>query len=198
MTVGKIKIECEGSGLIDISEMSEFQDDIKDLSRGNFLKLKNHIINNGYSFPICVWQNGDSYYILDGHQRKRVLTKMREEGFEVPPVPVSMVRAVSFEQAKRKLLAGASQFGNINSQGMHEFLLSNNIEFEEMFETMAFADLSFDKFQKEYYDVPNPDVDDLVHVEPEYLVIIKLDNEPAQSEIFDELNRRGYQCKLMS
>jgi hypothetical protein len=151
-----IRIECEGSHVMDIADMRPFQGNLKQLDEVDYLKLRGQIVDNGFSFPISVWHNDNSYYLIDGHQRQRVLLKMREEGWEVPLIPIVMVRAKSFDQAKRKLLAATSAFGKITHQGLYEYLADSSISIDEIAETMRLTDVNIDIYRSEYLDLPPP------------------------------------------
>ncbi len=67
-----------------LRNLHPLQGNLKELSVPNFEKLKHSLLKHGISFPLFVWQHGGINYVLDGHQRDRVLRRMQEEGYEVP------------------------------------------------------------------------------------------------------------------
>lgn len=147
-----IRIACEGAGLLSIDDMTEFQGELKSLSKANYEKLKMQL-EKGYSFPIAIWKAPDGLnYILDGHQRLRTLSRMRSEGWVVPLLPVSYTEAQSYKEAKEKLLAAASQFGTVESQGLYEFLSDANLDIDEIVKATAFPEINFDDFRNEFFD----------------------------------------------
>src|SRR5215475_10573600 len=79
-----INVRCEAAVNINLADLTQLQGDLKELSEGNFNKLKTSILKHGITFPFFVWQNQSVNYILDGTQRDRVLKRMIEEGYQVP------------------------------------------------------------------------------------------------------------------
>lgn len=152
-----VAVACEGSDVMDIADLREFQGNLKSLSDADYMKLKGEITELGYSFPICVWQHSKQNFILDGHQRRRVLMKMREEGWEVPKLPVVVVHAETYKEAKQKLLAAASQFGRVESQGLYEFMDEAGLSIDELYERVRFPELDMQMFRQEYFEMPTMD-----------------------------------------
>ncbi len=83
--INQIKIAVRGAGTLPLDEFTEFQGELKSLSKLAYESLKNEIIENGFSFTIHIWINDGKNYILDGHQRLRTVKKMVKEGCECPP-----------------------------------------------------------------------------------------------------------------
>ena len=117
-----IRIECEAADLIELDELSGFQGALKALSDEDHAKLRNVILEYGFSAPIIAWRDADKRHVLDGHQRMKVLHGLREEGYRIPPLPVSWVTARSKAEAKRKLLTIASSYGKMTKKGLVVFL----------------------------------------------------------------------------
>lgn len=117
-----VHIACLGADVASLDEFVELQGDLKSLSKENYEALKTEIIEQGFSFPPNVWFHDGKKYLLDGHQRVRVLRRMREEGFTIPPIPFSVVEANSMDQAKIKLLGAASQYGKTEEKGLAAFI----------------------------------------------------------------------------
>jgi hypothetical protein len=82
-----IKITCKAATNIPLEELTPLQGDLKELSHRNFEKLKRPILRHGLSFPFFVWQHDGVNYVLDGHQRDRVLRKM-QVGLGVKSLPL--------------------------------------------------------------------------------------------------------------
>lgn len=117
-----IRIECEAADLIELDELSGFQGELKALSDEDRAKLRNVILEYGFSAPIIAWRDADKRHVLDGHQRMKVLHGLREEGYSIPPLPVAWVAAGSKAEAKRKLLTIASSYGRTTREGLDAFL----------------------------------------------------------------------------
>lgn len=152
MSEVKSAIVGDNIARIDITELSEFQGNLKDLSSENYVKLKNEILELGFSFVIHAWKNDGKLYILDGHQRTRTLMKMREEGFTVPKIPVVLVQADDYKQAKKKVLAGTSQFGEMTGQGLYEFIGESGLDWRDVIRENRFPEIDPVKFVEEFFD----------------------------------------------
>jgi len=119
---GTVRMACTGAAAVDIAELSGFQGTLKTLTPTNAAKLRAQIVDTGFSEPISIWQHGGKNLVLNGHQRLTVLAGLRDEGWNVPPVPVSLVEAADEDEARRKVLAFASQYGSVTSEGLAAFL----------------------------------------------------------------------------
>lgn len=118
-----VEIKCSGDQFLPLSALSNFQGKLKTLSDVNYNKLRKQIEENGFIVPFFVWQSGEKNYILDGHQRESVLTRMQADGIELPEkYPVVYVHADNRKDAKKKLLAINSQYGKMTQSGLFDFV----------------------------------------------------------------------------
>lgn len=62
------------------------------------------------------------YKALDGHQRIKALCSLREEGWDIPLLPVAFIEASDEADARKKLLAISSQYGEFDSSELSEWL----------------------------------------------------------------------------
>ena len=126
----KIKVTVDTGKTLPMNYLEVLQGNLKDLSDENYKKLRASIIKHGFSFPIFVWENPEDakIYIVDGHQRFVTLSKMKEDGYSVPQLPVVFIEATNLNHAKEKLAAAASQYGKFTEEGVASF----------------FADMDFD------------------------------------------------------
>lgn len=154
MDLKLVEIKCQGAERVPLDQLKGFQGNLKELSRENYEKLKHELLRHGFSEPISVWKRGDEYLVLNGHQRVRTLTAMRDEGYKIPDLPVSFVEAKDEKEAKEKILALTSQFGEITEQGLYEFTQVAGIDFEYL-ETLRFPEVNLDKFKENFDDVPS-------------------------------------------
>lgn len=99
---------------IAIKDLKPFQDNLKDLTKDNYQKLKNSILKFGFFVPIFMWND----YILDGHGRHRVMV---EEGWGDTEVPIINIEAKNELEAREKLLHITSQYQTITIEGLDEF-----------------------------------------------------------------------------
>ena len=86
---------------IDYRDLIELQpNSFKDLSQKNFDKLSNSFNVHGFITPYFVWKDKDKHFILDGHQRSRVLSTLEPNGLEVPYI---LIDAKNKQEAAKKL-----------------------------------------------------------------------------------------------
>ena len=143
-----IKIKCKGYAEVSHKELKPMQGDLKKLSDLNYNKLKKEILDTGFSEPISVWKKGKNHFILNGHQRLVTLNRLEKEGYEIPPIPISLVDAKNKEEAKRKVLSLASQYGTVDAEGLKEFIADMSIEINEVFDHFEFPDIDKDEVLK--------------------------------------------------
>ena len=144
MTKKAIQIKCEGASTLPLDSLEPFQGEFKSLDRINAERLKREILMDGFSDPFNIWRDQDHFWILDGHQRRLVLLSLRKDGYEIPDLPVVWVEADSFEQAKRKVLAQASQYGEVDQAGLIEMMNSACLETSELIDTFRFPEIDFE------------------------------------------------------
>ena len=136
-----VRIACKGSDSRELGELRNFQRGLKTLSKEAAKRLKREIRELGFSEPVSVWEHGGVSHILNGHQRVAVLKMLAEEGYEVPQVPVSVVEAANESEAKRKVLALTSQYGEITPEGLQGFLAEAEIDLQEAMESFRFPEV---------------------------------------------------------
>lgn len=150
-----IKVTCEAAALVPLDEMTELQGNLKDLSTENYERLKKSIIDHGVSFPFNLWKTGKTKYIIDAHQRYKVLKRMRDEdGYTVPDLPVAWIKAKDKREAAKKVLAATSQFGTITPDGLHQFMTTFELDMALVKDSYSFNEIDFTKFADAYYAEP--------------------------------------------
>jgi hypothetical protein len=154
MKLKEIEIKCKGSMTLELNQITPFQGDLKSLSKESYDKLRKQILELGFSSPFHVWKDEGLYWCLDGHQRLRVLTEMkRSEGYKVPRLPVVEVEAASEFEAKKKVLALTSQFGEITNESLFEFSSFANIDLPTL-KDFRFPELDMKKFEQSFFEDP--------------------------------------------
>lgn len=137
-----------------LSSLTDFQGDLKSLSEDSFNRLSKSIINKGFFVPLAVWTEKKTKIkrILDGHQRVRVLTKLAEEGWVIPELPVLNVEAKDEQEAKDKLLLLVSQFGKVEKQGLYEYLNIAGLDEKTVLTDYDLPEVDGMKFLDEFYN----------------------------------------------
>jgi hypothetical protein len=124
-----IIIQCKSHTTLPIDRLLEFQGNLKRLTQKNREKLIGSICERGFIAPIFVWDDSGDYRLLDGHQRLKTLLWMREHGWDIPMLPVDIIEADDEQDAKKKLLAITSQYGEFDLDGFIEF--TSDIEVDD-------------------------------------------------------------------
>lgn len=195
-----IRIACEGAAKLPITQLTEFQGDLKTLSFENFERLKREMIDRGFSAPFFVWQHKGSNYLLDGHQRFKTLKAMRDqENYEIPELPVVFIEAKNKKEAKHKLLSFASQYGKIETQGLYEFAGEAGFTLDELKDNFSFSDVDFETFEEEFFktEIIGDDNDGKNKIElHEHCFFVTCESEKQLQDLYEELKERGYEVKL--
>lgn len=123
-----ILVKCKSYTTLPIDVLIEFQGNLKRLTQKNREKLIGSICERGFIAPIFVWDDSGDYRLLDGHQRLKTLLWMRENGWDIPMIPVDIIEADSEQDAKKKLLAITSQYGEFDLDGFIEFISDIEID----------------------------------------------------------------------
>lgn len=187
----KIVIKCKGHATLPIDQLLEFQGSLKRLTQKNREKLIGSICERGFIAPIFVWDDSGDYRLLDGHQRLKTLLWMREHGWNIPMLPVDIIEADDEQDAKKKLLAITSQYGEFDLDGFIEF--TSDIEIDD---TIRLADrewaikddeddeLYTKKIEAPIYEITGecPDIKELCLVEKTNVLI----NEIEKAQISEE------------
>ncbi len=137
-----IKIKCKGADLLPYDSLIQFQGDLKTLSKTNLKKLKKAIVKTGFRFPFYIWVNDEQNKIINGHQRDKALKSLKEDGYEIPLLPVVYIYADNEQDARTAILENSSQYGEWNKSELDTWL--DNID-AEIKETLRFVNKEIDK-----------------------------------------------------
>jgi len=186
----RIRISCSASRLVPLNDLTPFQGELKSLSKIDFEKLKTSILRYGISFPFFVYESEGTNFVLDGHQRDRVLHSLRDEGYEIPDLPVDFIEAKDEREAKDKILLLSSQYGKINEENLYLFLNENDLDFPNLKEVLDLPKIDLERFEKGWMKEETPP-----GVKSSYQVIVFCDTLSKQTELFERLVTEGYHCK---
>lgn len=132
---GKIRVSCEAAATLPLDSLLDFQGGIKTITDENLGKLKRRIVEHGINAPVFVWKtkgNKPKHYIVDGHQRSLALRELRDEGYDVPDVPVAFIEAKSKKDAADKLLGITSQYGSFDSVEFGGWLATMDLDLDQI------------------------------------------------------------------
>lgn len=157
-----IKVNCDVKETLNISELTEFQGDLKHRDDNDVSKIIKSIKKHGFAFPFFVWKHDDINHVFDGHGRLMALKLLQEKGEEIPPLPVVYVNAKDEAEAKEMLLKLNSNYGHMTQESVLNFLDGINIDFEDL--ELPDGAIDFTKLideQDELDDEEVPELDEL-------------------------------------
>lgn len=136
----------------DIDDLKALQGDLKTLSEESYRQLRKEIEETGFAFAPHVWVDQNSKaWLVDGHQRFETLKRMRADGLSVPKIPVVSVEAKSLRQAKRRVLQGTSQYGEMTDKGLKDFLIESKIDIKDVELSFRFPEIDLPNFVNEHF-----------------------------------------------
>ena len=133
------------------------QGKLKSLSAVNYDRLKQSMLKRDFFVPLFVWVDKSEspvvhLRLMDGHQRVLTLRKMKDEGFTVPAeLPAVMIDAADEIEARDKLLAIVSQFGEIDKEGLYEFLTAAQLDPNSVLTDFHMPEIDAPKFLDEFF-----------------------------------------------
>ena len=155
-----IKIECTGTEFIEIDSLVSLQGELKSRTRFQLDKLRNQILEKGFSFPVFIWQHENRNFIFDGHCRDEICKELLSEGYlfqngdDAPgtKIPAVFIFAKNKKEAKEKLLALNSSYGKISEEGFLNFINEKGFEldFEKLKLDLELPDINLEKFEIDY------------------------------------------------
>jgi hypothetical protein len=126
-----IRVTCEAEKTLPLDAIEEFQGKLKKRSKKDIAKIRASIEKWGFTFPFFIWKSDEHNYCLDGHGRIQALVEMRQEGIDLPQLPVVYIDAADDAEAKAKLLQLNSRYGVIDEAGLAEFIDGLDIDLSD-------------------------------------------------------------------
>lgn len=148
-----IRVTCEGAALVPLEQLEEFQGTLKNLSQENYLKLRDSLIQHGFTAPCFVWRDGEHKRILDAHQRIRVLRRMiAEEGYTLQggAAPVAWIDADNEQEARRKVFLFISQYGETSYEQVYEFASMAGVDLQDLVNFASIPDIDSGRLLKAF------------------------------------------------
>ncbi len=144
-----IKFAINTGTTVSLSKIKPFQHEMKTMSQENYIRLRREIEETGFSFAPHVWFDGKDYNCLDGHQRVECLKRIiKDQMIDDIEVPVVLVEAKDYFEAKRKCLAAASQYGTFNAENLVKMLSEVKMTPIEASNHFHFPEINFDNLMK--------------------------------------------------
>jgi len=154
------------------------QEDFKELAPDAHAKLKASILGNQFTQPFYVWEINENpnpakykskervkvQYCLDGKHRIKILEELIQEGYDVPEkLSATFIKCRNKKEAARLVLIYSSMYAKITQTGLHDFLESYELAFNDLINEMDLPGFSTVRFEQSY------DIHKIID-EEEYLV----------------------------
>lgn len=191
-----IRITCEGAALVPLGELEHFQGTLKTLDEKRYTKLRAAIERHGFSFPMAAWREDDHKHIIDGHQRLFVVTKMLAEGWILPDgaLPIDWIEAIDEQEAKKKVLLAASQYGRYDEDSVAQFIGEAELSFPELKLEIDLPQIHMGKLEVGWFKDESTNESSITEV---FDVLVICDSEEKQRELLEQLDREGYKCRAL-
>lgn len=163
-----IEIKCSTKDALHLSEITEFQGNLKERDSTDYEKIERSIRKHGFSFPFFIWKHDGVNHCLDGHGRLGTLQRMVAGGEQIPPLPVVYVNCKNEADAKEMLLKLNSTYGHMTADSVREFLRGGvelDIDFEDLALPEGILDFSIDDVMKDTAgddDAPEVEIEEAV------------------------------------
>ena len=130
-TSKEILVSCQGAKTMELDRLNQFQGKLKKISKKNLERLKRRIISDGIAAPLFIWERDTGSVILDGHQRLKALKSLQSEGYDIPDIPVALIHAADENEARQRVLAISSQFGEWDLDELDDWLVGAGEDFSD-------------------------------------------------------------------
>lgn len=168
----KLRVTCDTKLSIPLDELVEVQGELKSFSEESYAKFAELVKKRGIWFPTFVVKEPTEiggkrafrWCVVDGTGRRRMFLRMREEGYEIPPIPAVAIEAGSREEMREAILAASSHFHKITEQGLFDFMLEGNLTIADL---DAFdLPMDMERFEESFFGAPpEPDRDGATELE---------------------------------
>jgi hypothetical protein len=130
-----------GLPTIPYTELEDFQGDLKHPIEPELLdRLKRSLVKHGVFVPKFVWfDKKRRALILDGHQTRKALGSLEDDGWVIPGIPYVRVKAKNRKDAGEKLLQINSRYARFNTETT--WFEDLDLDIEEMLASISIPEL---------------------------------------------------------
>ena len=156
-----ITVNCEYNDIIPVAALYSIQENLK--KPADLPRLKQSIIKNHIKFPLFVWQDKDTYKIIDGHHRVIACRELIKEGYAIEPgMPVVYINCKNHAEAKAHVLRGAARYAKVTKEKFNAFAEEAGLDLTDLMEELSsktygfLSDLINDPFSLEELSSEKP------------------------------------------
>jgi len=191
-----LEIKCVGAAVAKLEDLTPLQGKLKKLDNDRYRKLKRALLEHGFSFPFFVWKNDGELFILDGHQRDRVLRRLQASGYIIPPLPIAYIQAANLHEAREKILLLTSQYGEMTDESFMQFVEMGDLDLDDLAEKVDLSQVDIEKLLERY----DPDGDEEAgnqEMSHQFQVIVDCKDEDQQLQLIEKLEKQKYICRAL-
>jgi hypothetical protein len=170
--------------------------ELKKLDADRYRKLKRSLLDHGFSFPFFVWKNAGKLFVLDGHQRDRVLRRLKAQGYMVPPLPIAFIEAKDEAEARKKILLLSSQYGEMTEESLMEYLKKSEIDLDDLLDTVDLPQVNLERLaerlEEKFLEEDQKGDEEFEH---QFQVIVDCKDEQQQLALIEKLEKQKYVCR---
>jgi hypothetical protein len=195
MAKRSIEIRCSAAATAKLEELVPLKGE---LDADRYRKLKRSLLDHGFSFPFFVWKNTGKLFVLDGHQRDRVLRRLKAQGYTVPPLPIAYIDAKDEAEARKKILLLSSQYGEMTEESLLEYLKKSEIDLDDLLDTVDLPQVNLERLaerlEEEFLEEDQKGDEELDH---QFQVIVDCKDEEQQLALIEKLEKQKYVCRAL-
>ncbi len=133
MNEKSIEIKCESKEYYQLNDLIPFQGKLKSIDKDNFNKLKQSLIKDGLPLGFHIWKySKGKLYIIDGHHRQLALKALQDEGYHIPSLPCTLVKAKNKKEAAKAVLVSNSKYAKMSQESLGNFMIDMELDFTEL------------------------------------------------------------------
>lgn len=192
-----IQITCTGAATAKLEDLIPLQGNLKKLDTERYKKLKRVVLEHGISAPFFVWKHEGKLFILDGTQRDRLLNRLKAQGYIIPPLPIDFIEAKDETEAKKKILLFSSQYGEMTSDSLMEYLKESDLDLDDLLDSVDLPQVDLGKLSARLEGELNGEQQDQGDLTYQYQVIVDCKDEGEQLKLIDKLEKQKYSCRAL-
>lgn len=139
-----ISIKCESATTASIHDLNDLQGNLKSLTESNFKALKQSLVKDGLPLALHSWRDENGkLWTVDGHMRIKALKSLEADGYFIPPIPITLVKASNKKEAAKAILISSSRYGVLEDSGLADFMIDFDLKLEDI-ELLDLPEISLD------------------------------------------------------
>lgn len=171
--------------------------EFKNISKEQFQKIKDSIVNNGFCESFKVWQDGKTLYCLDGFHRTQALLELEQEGYTVPDLmQADFIDCRNRKEAAKLVLVYSSIYASVSDEGLYKHLHEFELNLDDIKAEIDLPNFNLEYFEDSYFEGEEGEGGG-GSGEDNFNIIVECDSFDEQQKVYKQLNDSGYKCKTI-